>query len=125
MYGKPDDKLLVIAQPGYSFPGPQKSSSLFLKFKTRFAQTSLFESLLNDTDESYWINLLKQYMVGTNWVEVKAKPCEKLMRAIGEEDKQRVEDRKKQLGKKGLKELKAKVDNAVDQNDVRPIQANF
>lgn len=78
----------------------------------------MFESLLKEAGENYWIDLLKRYMVGPNWVEVKAKPCEKLMNSIGEEDKQRVEERKKQLGKKGLKELKTKVENAIDQNDV-------
>ena len=40
------------------------------------------------------------------------------MKSIGDEDKQRVDERKKKLGKKGLKELKLKVENAVYENDV-------
>ena len=51
-------------------------------------------------------------------ITIIAKPCEKLMKSIGDEDKQRVDERKKKLGKKGLKELKLKVENAVYENDV-------
>ena len=45
------------------------------------------------------------------------------MKSIGDEDKQRVDERKKKLGKKGLKELKLKVENAVYENDV--FETNF
>lgn len=51
-----------------------------------------------------------------------AKPSESLMNSISEEEKARVENRKKTLGKKGLKECKRTVDNAIAQNDVRNIK---
>lgn len=40
------------------------------------------------------------------------------MKSISDEDKLRVEERKRTLGKKGLKELKIKVENAIEENDV-------
>ncbi len=40
------------------------------------------------------------------------------MKSISDADTQRVEERKKKLGKKGLKELKIKVDKAIAENDV-------
>lgn len=40
------------------------------------------------------------------------------MSSIGEEDKKRVEERKKQFGKKGLKELRMKLENSIAENDV-------
>ena len=54
----------------------------------------------------------------THSVTVIAKPCEQLMKDLGEQDKQRVNERKKKLGKKGLKDLKKIVENSIDQNDV-------
>jgi hypothetical protein len=40
------------------------------------------------------------------------------MKDLGDQDKQRVNERKKKLGKKGLKDLKKIVENSIDQNDV-------
>ncbi len=47
-----------------------------------------------------------------------AKPSEKLMNSIGEENRIRVDERKNRLGKKGLKELKVALENAIEENDV-------
>ena len=65
----------------------------------------------------FWIELANRYL-RTHTVTVIGRPCERLMKDIGEQDKQRVNERKKKLGKKGLKDLKNKVENAIDQNDV-------
>ena len=47
-----------------------------------------------------------------------AKPSEELMKSISDADNKRVEERKKTLGKKGLKELMIRVENAIQENDV-------
>ena len=57
-------------------------------------------------------------MIDSYSVTITAKPSEELMKSISDEDKLRVEERKRTLGKKGLKELKIKVENAIEENDV-------
>ena len=88
------------------------------EFRARFAQLNIFESIKNESNAAYWIHLIDKYFLKSHSVTIIAKPCEKLMKAIGEEDKQRVEERKRNLGKKGLKDLKTAVENAIDENDV-------
>jgi Zn-dependent M16 (insulinase) family peptidase len=80
-------------------------------------QHRIFESLESE-NKSFWLQLADKYLNKTYSVTIIGKPCEKLMHSIGAEDKSRVDERKRTLGKKGLKELKNKVDNAIDQNDV-------
>lgn len=62
--------------------------------------------------------MIDKYLVKANFVAITGKPCEKLMKSIGEEDRLRVEERKKKYGKKGLKDLKMKAENAISENDV-------
>ncbi len=40
-----------------------------------------------------------------------------MVKELGDEDQRRVEERKKRLGKKGLKDLKRIVESAVEEND--------
>lgn len=86
------------------------------EFKQRFSQIDIFQELKQESVE-FWIELANRYL-RTHTVTVIGRPCERLMKDIGEQDKQRVNERKKKLGKKGLKDLKNKVENAIDQNDV-------
>ena len=86
------------------------------EFKQRFGQTEIFSDLRKEPSE-FWLDLARKYML-THSVTVTARPCEKLMKELGEQDKQRVNERKKKLGKKGLKELKNSLKNAIDENDV-------
>jgi Zn-dependent M16 (insulinase) family peptidase len=80
-------------------------------------QAEMFEKLLGE-NEDYWLHVIKKWFYKTNAVTVIARPSEAMMHKIGEEDKQRVAQRKMKLGKKGLLELEQVLDNAVDQNDV-------
>jgi Zn-dependent M16 (insulinase) family peptidase len=80
-------------------------------------QYKIFESLELE-NAAFWLDLADKYLKKSYSVTIIGKPCEKLMHSIGQEDKQRVDERKRTLGKKGLKELKNKIDNAIDQNDV-------
>ena len=66
----------------------------------------------------YWLELANTYLLKSHSATVIAKPSESLMKSISDADTQRVEERKKKLGKKGLKELKIKVDKAIAENDV-------
>ena len=87
-------------------------------------QTRIFESLRTESKD-FWLNVIKKYMLESNFVLVIGKPCQTLMKSMGEEDKQRVEERKKQLGKKGLKDLKIKVENAIEENDECELPDDF
>jgi len=86
-------------------------------FKRKFTQINTFESIITETSE-FWLKLVEDFLYNAFSVTIVGKPCEKLMHSIGEQDKQRVEERQKALGKKGLKDLRIKVDNAVSENDV-------
>ena len=88
-----------------------------LEFKQRFSQAQIFENLKSESVD-FWLELADRYVRKAYSVSVQAKPCEKLVKSLGDEDKQRVEERKKKLGKKGLKELKLTVENAVAEKDV-------
>ncbi len=93
------------------------SSTDLNDFKKKFTQINTFESIKSETSE-FWLKLIDEFLIKAFSVTIIGKPCEKLMHSIGEEDKQRVEERRKALGKKGLKDLRNKVDNAVSENDV-------
>lgn len=47
------------------------------------------------------------------------------MKENGKADKQRVAERKTKLGKKGLKELAKRVENAIEENDVSFLSNSF
>ena len=84
----------------------------------RFTEHRYYESLKQESNQ-YWLDLADKYLLKAHSATVIAKPSEELMKSISEVDNKRVEERKKTLGKKGLKELKIRVDNAVEENDVR------
>lgn len=84
-------------------------------FKQKFSQHKIFEALESES-ESFWLNVADKYLKSHS-VTIIGKPCEKLMRSNGAEDQLRIDERKKNLGKKGLKELRVKVENAINQND--------
>lgn len=77
----------------------------------------MFESLKSETS-NYWLDLIDKYLLGSPSVTIIARPSESLMREIGEQDNARFESRRKQLGKKGLADLKKIIDSAINQNDV-------
>jgi Zn-dependent M16 (insulinase) family peptidase len=80
-------------------------------------QAEVFEKLKQEA-EGYWLDVIKKWIYKTNSITIIAKPSEDMMHKIGEEDKQRVAERKQRLGKKGLAHLEHKLENAIDQNDV-------
>lgn len=81
-------------------------------------QSSQFESLKPEPID-YWLNLINKYLLNNHSVTIIAKPSESLMNSISEEEKTRVDNRKKALGKKGLRDCKRTVENAIAQNDVQ------
>ena len=87
-------------------------------------QTQIFEHLRTESTE-FWLSLIKKFMLDSYYVLIIGKPCEVLMKSMGEEDKKRVDERKKQLGKKGLKELKVKEENAIEENDECELPDDF
>ncbi len=87
------------------------------EFTRRFSQSQIFEDLKKEPVE-FWLELLEKWLVKACSAVVVARPCEKMAKAIGDEDRTRVEERKISLGKKKLKELKRIVENAIEENDV-------
>jgi Zn-dependent M16 (insulinase) family peptidase len=87
------------------------------EFRERFSQAGIFEELRSEPAE-FWLALADKWLIKAFSVVVVARPCEKLAKALGDEDRLRVEERKKSLGKKKLKELKRIVENAIEENDV-------
>ena len=90
---------------------------MIIKFTQKFSQPLVFDSLKSEP-KLFWIELADRYLIKAPSVTIIGRPSETMMHAIGDEEKQRVEERRKKLGKKGLKELRVKVKNAIDQNDV-------
>ena len=84
----------------------------------RFSQVEIFEKLINENTSTFWLKLIEKWFHKTNSITIIAKPSEELMRSIGDEDKRRINERKTLLGKKGLRELEIKLQNAIDENDV-------
>lgn len=64
-------------------------------------------------------------MLNSYYALVVGKPCQDLMKSIGNENEKRVEERRKSLGKKGLKELKVKLENAIEENDECDVPDEF
>lgn len=95
----------------------KKGSVFCFKFKQRFFEYRIYENLSKESVD-YWLDLARKYLIDSFSVTITAKPSEDLMKSISDEDKLRVEERKRTLGKKGLKELKIKVENAIEENDV-------
>jgi Zn-dependent M16 (insulinase) family peptidase len=87
------------------------------EFQLRFSQNLIYEDLCKE-NVTYWLDLLRKYVLDAFHVQVIGRPSEELMKSIADEDEKRVEERKKRLGKKGLKELQTRVDNAQAENDV-------
>lgn len=86
------------------------------EFRSRFCQTKVFKDLSKESAD-FWIALLKNYMLDAFSVTIVGKPSETLKKEIEKQDQERVDERKKRLGKKGLSQLQKRVDNAQAQND--------
>ena len=74
--------------------------------------------------ESQWKAFLRKWLVDAHHVAILGKPSTEMAKRLKREDEERVERRKKELGEKGLEELKRKLEQAKSVND-RPIPDEF
>ncbi|KAK7094598.1 uncharacterized protein C05D11.1-like [Littorina saxatilis] len=67
--------------------------------------------------ESFWLDLLKTYTQGKNWVVVIGEPSSSLMEQMGEEEKARVEAQRQSLGPAGLVKCQKTLEEATASNE--------
>lgn len=75
-----------------------------------------YETILSWTVEE-WVDLFQKYIVNNHAAVVLARPSKKLYKQSKEENKKLLEDRKAELGEKGLEDLKKKLEEAQAKND--------
>ncbi|XP_011314165.1 uncharacterized protein C05D11.1 [Fopius arisanus] len=68
-------------------------------------------------EESYWINLLKKYLIEAPMAVVNARPSVEKQKEIAEAEQQRFKDRKNTLGEEGLKQKEKDIQAAVAKNE--------
>ena len=79
---------------------------------------------LNGWTEADWRKFLKKWMADAPRISILGKPSTALSKKLKEEEEARVADQIKRLGEPGLKKLRAKLQEAKEEND-RPIPKDF
>jgi Zn-dependent M16 (insulinase) family peptidase len=113
---EPHEKLSLLCINDFIY-GPLEDQSDFV---FRFSEHRFYEDLKSEPND-FWLELADRYLLKAHSATVIAKPSEELMKSLSDEDQRRVEERKRVLGKKGLKELKIKVDKAIEENDEQEV----
>lgn len=67
--------------------------------------------------KSYWLQLLHKYFVSSNSIAIQGIPSIEEHEKMAKEEKERIEEQIKRLGKEGLKEKEKLVQSAVEHND--------
>lgn len=81
------------------------------------AETLAIYDVLDSWTEQQWRDFMKKWLVDSPHVSVLGKPSAKLAKKIEEDEKKRVEERVRKLGKEGLQELQKKLDDAKAENE--------
>ncbi|EDV28100.1 uncharacterized protein TRIADDRAFT_21141 [Trichoplax adhaerens] len=68
----------------------------------------------------FWLNFMNKYLISSPSVTIVAQPSKDLGKQMTTNEKQRVEKQIKELGSDRLEKLGARLDKAVDDNDVDP-----
>jgi Zn-dependent M16 (insulinase) family peptidase len=74
---------------------------------------------LNKRDSTYWVDLIKKYLIDSPHVCVLSSPSEEMGEKLEKDEKSRIKKRKKQLGKSKLKQLVEDLKKAEEKNSVR------
>ncbi|XP_069192343.1 uncharacterized protein C05D11.1 isoform X2 [Procambarus clarkii] len=86
---------------------------------TRLNKKRWFEHLLHESCK-YWIHLIRKYFLDGPSVAIRGVPSKAEATRLEQEDKKRVEERKKELGEEGLKVWKERVEKAKETNEIPP-----
>ena len=85
-------------------------------FRERINQIALLKRLRQEPAE-FWSNLLKKYFDQPS-VTIIGVPNEKMVEQIAEEEKKRLNEQKKRLGKEGIKQSGENIEAAIKENTV-------
>ena len=88
------------------------------RFQDYVDQIKRLQSLKTEK-EAFWVELLRQYVIGKKLVVVVADPSEEEMTKTGAEEKARVKKQAADLGELGLKHKKEDLEKAIAINEVR------
>ncbi|XP_063708815.1 uncharacterized protein C05D11.1-like [Culicoides brevitarsis] len=91
-------------------------------FEDWFSSNKAYRELLNK-DETFWIDLLKKYILEANHVVVKAYPSVAEKNRLATEEQERIEQRKLELGPDGLQKMAEILNEAKHLNDIPPPEA--
>lgn len=84
----------------------------------RLNKKTWYETLLRQKSCQYWTDLVCKYFLEGHSVTIRGVPSMAESTRLEEEEKQRVEARKAQLGEEGLKMWKEKVEKAKETNEI-------
>lgn len=73
--------------------------------------------ILNTWNQKQWLEILNQYYVENERLVVIGKPSSKLADKLKKDTKELIENRRKELGEKGLKKLEDDLEKAKEEND--------
>lgn len=74
---------------------------------------------LENEPESYWLNLLKKYFIGTPMVIAKGIPSIEKQRTSTQLEEKRIAKQIEKQGAEGLKQREIELKQAIEENDVR------
>lgn len=86
------------------------------RLKAELSDMKEFE-VLASWPEAKWQNLINSWMADANHVTILGKPSAILSKKLKSEEKARVEEQKKKLGPKGIKEMEKRLADAKAEND--------
>lgn len=71
-------------------------------------------------DESFWIGLLKQYLINGKYVVVRSVPSIEEQKRMAKEEANRLEEQRKALGEDGLAKKAEELSSAMATNEILP-----
>lgn len=72
---------------------------------------------IDQEPKSYWVSLLKNYFVEAKMISIEGVPSVEEQQRLAAEEKTRINEQIKRLGKEGLKKKAEEVENAIEFNE--------
>ncbi|KAJ1519883.1 hypothetical protein ONE63_004123 [Megalurothrips usitatus] len=73
--------------------------------------------------ESYWINLLNQYLLKNNCATIRGRPSQAERQRLSDDEEKRIEKQRQDLGPDGLKKFEKELEEAIAHNELPPPDA--